>query len=236
MDDSAPSRRFEMIVGLHDLSEIADAKADELRSWLAFSRARDVLDRVLDSTRRTGVSLRITSDDAFRSDYELLLPWLVDRGLVATFFVPTRFLDGPGRLTTGQLREIAGLGMGIGVHGAGHIDWTGVPEHVFLADVREGRDRLQDLIGGPVDCVAPPFGQYNGRILSRLCRLGFREVHTCRPGLGVVREPLKPRNMLNGARIADVLAVSERTGSLVDVLRCRFRRLFTCLREFSGAR
>lgn len=218
-------RRFELIVGVHDLSEPADAKGEELDSWVAFSTAQPLLDTILANSRQTGVPLHVTSDDAFRSDYELLLPWLVDNRVKATFFVPTAFLDRPGRLTTGQLREMAALGIRIGVHGVRHLDWTGVGEAEFLNDVRDGRDRLQQTLGLAVDTVAPPYGRYDRRVLALLVSDGYREIHCCRPGLALITETLKPRNMIKQGAIASVLATSRRAAGMRDAARCRFRRL-----------
>jgi peptidoglycan/xylan/chitin deacetylase (PgdA/CDA1 family) len=226
--------RFQLIVGVHDLADPPEARGDELLSWMPFGEVAPLLDRILDNTRATGAVLHVTSDDGFRSDHDLLLPWLLDRGVGATFFVPTGFVDRPGRLSAGQIRELAALGLRIGVHGVRHIDWTAVPEPVFLDDVREGRDRLEQTIGAPIDVVAPPYGRFDGRIVARLFDLGFHEIHTCRPGPAPVGEPLRPRNMLRRETVDAILATSRRPGGLRDVVRCRLRRLRETLRHRTG--
>ena len=72
--------RFQLIVGVHDLADPADARDDELQSWMPFGEVAPVLERILDNTRATGTILHITSDDGFRSDHEVLLPWLIEPG------------------------------------------------------------------------------------------------------------------------------------------------------------
>lgn len=228
------ARHFQMIVGVHDLSEPPQASGDEMKSWMAFSEVRPLLDQLVDNTSQTGVSLHVTSDDAFRSDYDLLLPWLLEHGLVGTFFIPTRFLDRPGRLTVADLRAIAAEGMRIGVHGARHLAWGGLTVDEFLADVREGRESLQQMLGMPVDVVAPPFGSYNGRIVKQLVEEGFREIHTCRSGLALESELLKPRNMIKKQQLGAVLATSRRRGGFVDAARCRIRRMRASLEGLAG--
>lgn len=223
------NRPFDLIVGVHDLTDPPDAVDDELLSWLSFEQARPLLDRILKNARQTGVRLHITSDDGFRSDYNELMPWLIDNGVDGTFFIVTDFLDRPGRLTTPQLREIATSGIRIGVHGAGHLNWTELSHKDFVADVRTGKDRLEQVLGAPVDCVAPPFGAYNFRIMCRLFAMGFREVHTCRPGLSLRRAPVKPRNMLKQSQIEEVLATSTQTGTVIDALHCWARQF--CFRK-----
>ena len=227
--------RFEMIVGLHDIAMPPAARGDELSCWVPFSHVASQLDEMLENTQSQGVSLRITSDDGFRSDYDILLPWLQERGLVGTFFIPTRYLDKPGRLTTAQLRELAAAGMSIGVHGALHLDWTGIPEAVFIADVHEGRERLQDLLGASVHFVAPPFGRYNERVLQHLIGQGFSEIHTVQPGLAPVGLPIKPRNMIRASQIDAVVARSRDPGGPRDIARYRLRRVRSTLKSLVGA-
>ncbi len=226
--DAAKSS-FDLIVGVHDLADPPDAMDDELQSWLSFEQARPLLDTILENTRRNGVRLHITSDDGFRSDYEILMPWLIDNGVDGTFFIVTDFLDRPGRLTTPQLREIATSGIRIGVHGVGHLNWTKLSHMDFIADVQVGRDRLEQVLGTSVDLVAPPFDAYNLRIICQLFDMGFREVHTCRSGLSLRRAPVKPRNMLKQSQIDAVLATSTTTGTLGDAIHCWARRL--CFRK-----
>lgn len=225
---------FELIIGVHDLSEEPDARDDELQSWIPFSIAEPLLDTLVDMNRRSGARLRVTSDDAFRSDVDVLAPWLVRRGIVGSFFVPTRFLGRPGRLSAGDLQALAALGMEIGVHGAGHLDWTAISEREFIDDVSEGRAALEGILGRPVDIVAPPFGRFDARILDRLFAMGFREVHTCRPGLSLTSVAIKPRNMLKTGNEAALRAVAGRRGNWSDAARCRLRPLSVRLRTLAG--
>lgn len=226
--------RFELIIGVHDLSEEPDARGDELKSWMPFSVAEPLLDKLVEMSHRTGARLRVTSDDAFRSDIDLLAPWLVRRGIAGAFFIPTRFLGRPGRLSAGDLHALAALGMEIGVHGAGHLDWTAISEREFLDDVGEGRAALEGILGRPVDIVAPPFGRFDARILDHLFAMGYREVHTCRPGLALASVATKPRNMLKRGNETALLAVGSHQGNWYDAARCRLRYLSVRLRTLAG--
>lgn len=226
--------RFELIVGLHDLAERPDARDDELSSWMPFSTVEPVLDALVLSCRQTGVRLRVTSDDGFRSDYERLAPWLVDNGLAGTFFVPSRFVGRPGRLTEANLRELSALGMEIGVHGARHINWARATPAEVAEDVREGRAALEAVVGRPVDKVAPPFGGFNAAVLDLLEAEGFSEIHTCRPGLSLASVAIKPRNMIKAGNVEAVLAAGRRRGTWLDAARCRLRRLSTTVRSRTG--
>lgn len=215
---------FRLIVGVHDLAEQPDARGDELRSWVPFSRARPLLERAVRNALAGGSTVEVTSDDGFRSDYDLLMPWLLERGVRGTFFIATRLLGQAGRLTVAQLREMAAHGMRIGCHGARHVDWARIGERAFVEDVREGRDALEQALGLRVDLAAPPFGSYDGVVVRRLLAAGFREIHTCRGGFSLEREALKPRNMLKDGNVEAVLATSLRKPGFREALRCRARR------------
>ena len=223
--------RFELIVGLHDVAERPEARGDEMSSWVPFSQAKPVLDALVESCRQTGAGLRITSDDGFRSDYERLTPWLLDRGLAGTFFVPSRFIGRPGRLSASDLRELVSLGMDIGVHGARHVNWATMSPEEFAEDVRESRVALEQIIGRVVDTVALPFGGFNVRILDQLVAEGFSEIHTSRPGLALAAVALKPRNMIKPGNIDAVLALGHRRGGWSDAARCRLRRVATVVKS-----
>lgn len=220
-----PAGPFELIVGVHDLAETPDAQGDELLSWLPMSKARPVLDEVFANSRTVGLPLTITSDDAFRSDYEVLLPWLLENRLTGIFFIPTRFVGRSGRLTEMQMREMAGLGMRFGVHGASHINWlTATPED-FAADVAEGKDALEQVLGEKVDTAAAPFGGFDGRIAAHLRASGLTTLHTSRAGLALRKARIKPRNMLKSSQIEAVRVISRQRGTLRDAARSHLRVL-----------
>ncbi len=225
---------FELIIGLHDLSERPDARGEELAYWMPFSAARPVLDALVDSSRQTGVRLRVTSDDGFRSDHQQLMPWLLDRGLTGSFFVPTRFIGLEGRLTAANLREMASLGMEIGSHGARHINWSKVPFPEVIEDIRESRKALEDILGRPVDTVSVPFGGFNAAVLRALRAEGFAKINLSRPGLALARVALKPRNMLKSNTVEEILALGRHRGDLKDVARVRLRPLSTVIRSWVG--
>lgn len=215
---------FEMIVCVHDLSDPPDARGEELDSWMPHTAALPTLVEIAGQDARRAVPLRITSDDGFRSDYDLLLPWLLERGLACTFFIPTRFVGKTGRLTKRQIREMAGQGMRFGCHGAAHLDWTKTDFAAFSADVSEGKDALEQIIGTPVDMVAPPYGGINGHVLDHLAAVGFTEIHTTRPGLALRGEMLKPRNTFRPSNIAAIEKAAQSRGTLTDTVKCRLRR------------
>jgi peptidoglycan/xylan/chitin deacetylase (PgdA/CDA1 family) len=222
---STGASRFRLVLGTHDLAPDPVATGDELSAWMPFGDFVAFYDRLDRNAARTGVSIEITSDDAFASDYTLLLPWLLDNGRTASFFVPTAFLDRPGRLSRTQLREMRRLGMRIGTHGTNHIDWARSPD--YRDDILRGIAALEDLLGEPIVAAAPPFGQYNARVLRLLAEEDVIEVYTCNGGYAVTDGMLRTRvAVASDPAVNDaILQLSARAPGNKDWWRGQWHRL-----------
>lgn len=144
----------------------------EARYWVS----HDAYLRILDELA-TWPAVGLSFDDGNASDLELGAPALVDRGLHATFFVLAGRLDTPGSLTSDQVRELRGLGMGVGTHGMDHVSWRSMTPEVRERELVEARAIIADL-AGDVREAALPRGQYDRTVLGWLRRLGYQRVHT----------------------------------------------------------
>jgi peptidoglycan/xylan/chitin deacetylase (PgdA/CDA1 family) len=217
--------RFRLVLATHDLSHDPIATGDELTVWVPFDRFVPLYDAVAHNANSNGIPVEITSDDAFLSDYTLLLPWLLEHGRTASFFVPTAFLGRPGRLTAAHLREMHSLGMRIGTHGTNHVSWTRNPD--YRDDILRGIADLEDLLGAPVTAAAPPFGQYNASVLRLLAEKQMREVYTCNGGYAVTGGVLRNRLSIAGdpAVNASIVELSRRAPTQRDWWRGQWHRL-----------
>lgn len=217
--------RFRLVLGTHDLSPDPIATGDELVAWMPFDRFVQLYDAVERNARQSGIPVELTCDDAFISDYTLLLPWLLQHGRTASFFVPTAFLGRPGRLTAAQLREMHALGMRIGTHGTNHVSWTRNPD--YRDDILRGIAELEDLLGAPVTAAAPPFGQYNASVLRLLAEKQMREVYTCNGGFAVTGGVLRDRVAVasDPAVNTSIVELSRRPPTQRDWLRGQWHRL-----------
>src|SRR5205814_8045471 len=92
--------------------------AGERHCWID----KEFFEAVLDITRGQP-HVRLTVDDGNASDFEIVLPSLLRRGLRATFFVCSGRLDQPTFLSRDQVWELRSQGMGLGSHGVAHIPW-----------------------------------------------------------------------------------------------------------------
>lgn len=194
--------------------------------WISAAAYLRILDGVLD---RPDVALSF--DDGNASDYELGLPALRERRLVASFFPLAGRLDQPGSLSSVAVADLRRQGMAIGTHGAAHIPWRELSEEQRTEELVRARDRLAEVSGGPVTEAALPLGRYDRRLLGQLRRLGYTRVYTSDRAPADPRAWLQPRYSARvdcppEAFLAEVLG----TPSLRRRLRSRAVRLVKRLR------
>jgi peptidoglycan/xylan/chitin deacetylase (PgdA/CDA1 family) len=91
----------------------------------------------------------------------------------ATFYVNSALVGLPGRMTWGQLFDLAANGHEIGGHGVEHVQLTALSEGEAAREISDDR---QALISHGFDTTdfAYPYGTYNKRIGSIVQRCGYR--------------------------------------------------------------
>lgn len=153
--------------------------------WVGHDRFLALLDWVTQVPR-----VAISFDDGNRSDVDVVLPALAERGIVATFFPVVRRLGDRWSISPRGLEEIVAAGMDIGTHGLTHRPWSGLRGEVARAEILDPRHELEDLLGRRVDRTAAPLGRYDRHTLALLRASGCAEVNVsdqrpARPGAWV---------------------------------------------------
>ena len=200
-----PVTRF---ITFHDIPD--DASAFEAN--LAFLRRRthvasfDDFMRGRLSARR--INVVITFDDGYHSWVTRALPALQRLRLPATFFVSSGFVGlaprqqaayvrsnlalpaaqarGVRGLSESDLRALADAGHTIGGHTVSHIDLGTCDDMEVLArEVREDKQRLEQMIGRRIDYFAYPSGSYRNprqALPAIVAAAGYKAAVTTRPG------------------------------------------------------
>jgi peptidoglycan/xylan/chitin deacetylase (PgdA/CDA1 family) len=165
----------------------------EAMVWLPLERFRATLDAVAGRG-----DVRISFDDGNRSDIELALPALTQRGLTATFFVLAGRLDDPRHLGVEDVQRLVDAGMTIGSHGLHHRNWRRCGDDELIAELAESRRVLEAITGTPVAQVAVPFGAYDRRVLGHARRAGgYERVFTSDGGPASAGAWLQPRTSVS---------------------------------------
>lgn len=175
--------------------------------------------------------VRLSFDDGNRSDVEIAVPALLERGLHATFFVVAGRVDEPGFLAREEIRAVAESGMTVGSHGMHHRSWRETTWGELDTEINASRAVLEEIIERSVDVAACPFGHYDRRVLRAMRRAGYQHVFTSDGGSVRRGSWVQPRTSLRRAeahlvldRISDVEPASSRLAQDLKLLARRWRR------------
>lgn len=152
---------------------VAEREPGESRYWVTEDAFRRILDDVVGMPR-----VSLSFDDGNRSDADIALPALRERGLTATFFALAGRLDDPASLSPVDLRELTGAGMRIGSHGWRHVPWQGLSEADARRELVDARAALAEAAGTPIPEAALPLGRYGRATLRRLRAASYDAVYT----------------------------------------------------------
>lgn len=112
--------------------------------------------------------LILTFDDGYRDNYENAFPRLRERGMTATFFVVTDFIDGqrPEYLTWDMAREMQAGGMSIESHGRNHVSLAGKDDDYLVWQALGSLETIEHELGRRPRFVSYPAGEYDARTID----------------------------------------------------------------------
>ncbi|MGP3535749.1 polysaccharide deacetylase family protein [Microbacterium sp. RD1] len=143
----------------------------EARYWIAVDPFRRILDDVAERP-----NVRLSFDDGNRSDIDIALPELKERGLTATFFALAGRLDDGDSVDASALRSLRAADMGVGSHGWSHVPWRGLSANDIRREFYDAREALAEASAGPITEAAFPLGRYDRSTLRALRTAGYRAV------------------------------------------------------------
>jgi len=158
----------------------------ELRSQLEHLKSQNYVGEgfgQLESRLRTRKPLPprfvvLTVDDGETSSL-LAADMLEEFGLNATFFVTRdRARSASGYLGETDIRELRRRGFSLGTHGTTHRGLSFLSETLCIAELRDSKHWLEDVLGEAVPYMSFPGGYVNRRTFERAKELGYRLVGT----------------------------------------------------------
>lgn len=150
----------------------------------------------------------LTFDDGYENFYQYALPVLARHGFPAMVYAladrlgqPSGWFADDGRATpplmsAARLRELRGAGIEIGSHGLTHQRLAAIDRDAAEAEIARSKDRLQQLLGEPVEHFCYPYGSYDDAVVSMVAAAAYRTAVTCDrasafAGADVLRLPRK---------------------------------------------
>lgn len=154
--------------------DISPKRFEQQLKWL--SRWRKVVPLTQTLTRGgSRGSVAITFDDGYRDNLTVALPLLEKFGLPMTLFVVAGFVDNDGYLSEEELRKMSRHPLvTIGSHSLWHRNFNSLTTDEAEFELKESKQRLEEMIAGKVDLLAWPYGECNPELerLSGAC--GYR--------------------------------------------------------------
>jgi peptidoglycan/xylan/chitin deacetylase (PgdA/CDA1 family) len=105
----------------------------------------------------------LTFDDGYRDNYTNAFPLLRDRGLTATFFIVTDFINDqrPEYLTWDMVREMYASGMSIEGHGRNHVSLANKDRDYLIWQALGTYESIEHEIGVRPHFISYPAGDYD---------------------------------------------------------------------------
>jgi peptidoglycan/xylan/chitin deacetylase (PgdA/CDA1 family) len=133
---------------------------------------------------REGRPVLVTFDDGFGDYADVARPVLAERGIPATVFVTTGWLDRPRMLARSVLPSLVDEGsVEIGAHSVSHphLDTLGAERAGY--EIRASREALEDVLGRPVRAFAYPHGSHRDTTRRLVHAAGFTTAHAVKNAL-----------------------------------------------------
>lgn len=128
----------------------------------------------------------LTFDDGYADAYSAVFPALRERGMAATFYVITDYLDKPKYMTWEQVKEMAAAGMQIESHTLNHADLRKLSPDEQLRELVESKRVIEERLGTPVRHFCYPSGRYTEETLGLVKAAGYETATTVAPGVAKI--------------------------------------------------
>ncbi len=116
----------------------------------------------------------ITFDDGY-SDFHLNAYSILKKyNFHAVSFIPTGLMNGGQFMTWDQIKEIQKSGLvTFEAHSVHHVDLTKLNKEKLLDELKQGKSKLEEMTGYPVNFIAYPAGRTNGIVQRYVTQTGY---------------------------------------------------------------
>ena len=168
-----------------------ELEVDEEEVWPDMSFFRKVLDLI-----KGHEDVFVTVDNGNSSDVNIVLPELLKHSMKGTFFISAGLIKKPGYVSQGDVLNLSKAGMIIGTHGMYHERWRSLGDTKLYGELKKSKSILEEITGKPVLYASCLSGNYDGRVLGQVRKVGFERLYTSDPGIAKESEWLQARYTL----------------------------------------
>ena len=77
-----------------------------------------------------------------------------------------------------QLADSYSRGVKIGSHGHSHRSFIYMSDSELINELKVSKQILEDIVSEEIDCLSPPFGHIDLRVLNEAYNIGYRNIFT----------------------------------------------------------
>lgn len=180
-----------------DTQEWEDVHLSVLCKLIEFIGDRWIVPKLDAIEKKSGWIL--TFDDGNISDYEFVVPLLLEKEIKATFFLIVDKIGTNGYLNWSQVAEMHGNGMCIGSHSFSHRKMTMLSKKDVIREFRESKKILEDFISAPVVSFSYPYGECSSETHRLGMDAGYEFLFTSKHGIFNSSSNICPRNSINSS-------------------------------------
>ncbi len=148
-------------------------------------RLEKIVQKLRAGERVANKTVAITFDDGTLDNFTHAFPVLKKMGFPATIFMITRNIGEQGWLSEEDLRILNESGIAIGSHTVNHAHLPDLKsEEDALFELKASKEKLEKILGRPVDLLSYPAGGFTERIRGTAKRVGYRGAVTTNRGTG----------------------------------------------------
>ncbi len=140
--------------------------------------------RIGDDEATQEPSVVLSFDDGHASDAMTALPLLLDRKMVAEFYVTTGWIGQRRYLSKSQIRELADAGMALGTHGVEHRYFDDLTAAELREELRASKNTLEDITGQKIAGGSAPGGRLHAQLQQIATEESYDYMGTSKTGLG----------------------------------------------------
>tara|TARA_B110000003_G_scaffold89929_1_gene91998 strand:- start:12313 stop:13053 length:741 start_codon:yes stop_codon:yes gene_type:complete len=185
----------------------------------------------------------LTFDDGFLSDYDIVLPALMERNAKATFFIVHDYIGKEGYMQKEHIIELSNAGMQIGSHSKTHPNFIKIDTKAKEYELSFSKSYLEELIGKEVTTFSFPYGFLDKASKDAVFAAGYKHCCTSRHGISNHLSNLIPRNSINSkTKFSQIYrnirpSISTRLSwAAEDILKARIKQhtpnLYPKIRDF----
>lgn len=118
--------------------------------------------------------IMFTFDDTREEHYSIAAKELEKHGFKGVFFMMTISINRPNYMTTEQIKDLDSRGHVVASHTWDHTNVKKLEGEAYDDQFKKSKERLEGIIGKPVEYLAYPFGEWKPEAIPELEKRGYK--------------------------------------------------------------